>query len=126
VVHLLPGGKSQPASLTPFAVVGTHARVSYPPTDKVRDHGAGIANSARMVRSAFRIGDRVSWDSEAGRVKGVIKKKLVAPTKRKGYTVRASEKEPQYVIVSDKTGHVAVHKGAALRRVRSRATATSS
>ncbi len=76
-----------------------------------------------MVRSAFRIGDHVSWNSEAGRVRGVIKKKLVAPTKLKGYTVRASEKEPQYVIVGDKTGHVAVHKGSALRRLRSRAPA---
>jgi hypothetical protein len=94
VVHLLPGGKSRPASLTPFAVVGAHARVLYPPAHAVRDHGAGIASSARMVRSAFRIGDHVSWNSEAGRVKGVIKKKLVAPTKLKGYTVRASEKEP--------------------------------
>ncbi len=125
VVHLLPGGKSQPASLTPFAFVGTHARVSYPRAREIRDHGAGIATNARMVRSAFRIGDHVSWSSEAGRVQGVIKKKLVAPTKLKGYTVRASENEPQYVIVGDKTGHIAVHKGSALRRLRSRAPAKS-
>ena len=123
VVHLLAGGKSQPATLTPFAIVGAHARVSYPPAHAVRDNGAEIARSARMVRSAFRSGDHVSWNSEAGRVKGVIEKKLVAATKLKGYTVRASEKEPQYVIVGDKTGHVAVHKGSALRRLRSRVPA---
>lgn len=125
VVHLLARGKSQRASLTPFAVVGAHAGVSYPPARAVRIPGASIACSARMVRSEFRIGDHVSWNSEAGRVKGVIKKKLVAPTKLKGYTVRASEKEPQYVIVGDTTGHVAVHKGSALRRLRSSAPSPS-
>ena len=124
VVHLLGRGKGERASLTPFAVVGANGRVSYPPPHTVHVQGAEIASSVRMVRSAFRIGDHVSWNSEAGRVRGVIKKKLVAPTKLKGYTVRASEKEPQYVIVGDKTGHVAVHKGSALRRIRSRAPAT--
>jgi hypothetical protein len=124
VVHLLGRGNGERASVTPFAVVGANSRVSYPPSRAVRVHGAEIASSARMVRSAFRIGDHVSWNSEAGRVKGVIEKKLVAPTKLKGYTVRASEKEPQYVIMGDKTGHVAVHKGSALRRLRSRAPAT--
>jgi hypothetical protein len=125
-VHLLARGKSQRASLTPFAVVGADARVSYPPARAVRIRGASIASSARMVRAAFCIGDHVSWNSEAGRVKGVIKKKLIAPTKLKGYTVRASQQEPQYVIVGDKTGHVAVHKGSALHRLRGPAPATSS
>jgi len=59
-----------------------------------------------------------SWNSEAGRVRGVIKKKLTAATKLKGYIVRASKEEPQYVIESDKTDHVAVHKGSALRKLR--------
>jgi hypothetical protein len=124
VVHLIGRGKGERALLTPFAVVDALSRVSYPRAALVR--GAEIANSARMVRSAFRIGDHVSWNSEAGRVKGVIKKKLVAPTKLEGYTVRASKKQPQYVIVGDKTGHVAVHKGSALRRLRSPAPATPS
>ena len=122
VIHLFALGKSEPASLTPFAFVGAHACVSYPPA--VMAGGSPIASSPRMVRSAFRIGEHVSWNSEAGRVKGVIKRKLVAPTRLKGYTVRASKEEPQYVIVGDKTGHVAVHKGSALRRLRSQAPAT--
>jgi hypothetical protein len=123
VIHLFAPGKSEPASLTPFAVVSAHACVSYPPA--VMAGGSPIASSRRMVRSAFRIGEHVSWNSEAGRVKGVIKRKLVAPTRLKGYTVRASKEEPQYVIVGDKTGHVAVHKGSALRRLRSQAPAAS-
>jgi hypothetical protein len=34
-------------------------------------------------------------------------------------TVRASREEPKYVIESDKIDHVAVHKGSALRKLRS-------
>lgn len=69
----------------------------------------------------FQVGDHVSWNSEAGRVRGVIKKKLTKPTKLEGYTARASKEEPQYVIESDKTDHIAVHKGSALRKLRSSA-----
>lgn len=67
----------------------------------------------------FRIGDHVSWSSEAGRVSGVIRKKISTPIKFKGYTVHASSEEPQYLIESDKTDHLAIHKGSALRRLRS-------
>jgi hypothetical protein len=67
---------------------------------------------------AFRIGDHVTWNSEAGRVSGVIRKKISAPIEFKGYTVHASREEPQYVIESDKTDHLAMHKGSALRKLR--------
>lgn len=69
---------------------------------------------------AFKVGDHVAWDSEAGRVSGVIIKKLTAKTRFKGYVRHASRDEPQYMIKSDKTDHVAVHKGSALRLLRSR------
>ncbi len=36
----------------------------------------------------------------------------------KGYVHHASKDEPQYEIKSDKTDHVALHKGAALIRLR--------
>jgi hypothetical protein len=71
----------------------------------------------------FRIGDHVSWNSEAGRVSGVIRKKISAPVQFKGYTVHASREEPQYLIESDKTDHLAMHKGSALRRLRDPAKA---
>jgi len=116
VTHLLARGSADPASLTPFAVVGARARVVYPARAAV--HGARVATRDGMP-TALRVGDHVSWNSEAGRVKGVIRKKLTAPTKLKGYTVRASKEEPQYVILGDKTGHIAVHKGSALRKLRS-------
>ena len=122
VVHIFTREKSEPALLTPFAVVGARSRVSYPgPTPRLGHHGIEVAattSRAHSVKSALQVGDHVSWNSEAGRVRGVIKKKLTAATKLKGYTVRASKEEPQYVIESDKTDHIAVHKGSALRKLR--------
>jgi hypothetical protein len=70
------------------------------------------------MRGEFKTGDHVSWNSEVGRVSGIIRKKISAPIEFKGYTVRASREEPQYVIESDKTDHLAVHKGSALRKIR--------
>ncbi len=66
---------------------------------------------------AFKVGDYVEWNSEAGRVRGTIKKRITSEITFKGYTVHASKEEPQYLIVSDKTDHQAVHKGSALKRV---------
>jgi hypothetical protein len=68
----------------------------------------------------FRVGDRVRWSSEAGRATGVIRKKITSPVKFKGYTVRASAAEPQYLIESEKTDHLAVHKATALQKLRPR------
>jgi len=42
-------------------------------------------------------------------------KKVVSEVKLKGYTRHATKEEPQYFIKSDKTDHVAIHKGSALR-----------
>ena len=39
----------------------------------------------------FKIGDHVEWNSEAGRVRGTIKKKHTAEVIFKGYTVHASK-----------------------------------
>jgi Hypervirulence associated proteins TUDOR domain len=70
------------------------------------------------MKKVFRIGDHVEWNSEAGNVRGTIKKKVTSAIRFKTYTVRASEEEPQYLIKSDKTDHLAMHKGAALKRIR--------
>jgi len=68
---------------------------------------------------SFKLGDHVRWNSEVGRVGGVIIKKLTSKTRFKGYVRHASKDEPQYMIKSDKTGHIAIHKGSALRLVHS-------
>jgi hypothetical protein len=69
------------------------------------------------MKHSFKAGDHVEWNSEAGRVCGTIKKKVTSAVKFKTYTVRASKKEPQYLIKSDKTEHLAMHKGAALTKI---------
>jgi hypothetical protein len=65
----------------------------------------------------FRVGDHVEWNSEAGRVRGTIRKKHTSEVTFKGYKVHASKDEPQYLIKSDKTDHLAMHKGSALRKI---------
>jgi hypothetical protein len=66
----------------------------------------------------FKIGDHVSWNSEAGRVRGHIVRVHTADVDWKGYVHHASAEAPQYEIKSDKTEHVALHKDGALRRLR--------
>lgn len=66
----------------------------------------------------FKIGDHVEWNSEAGRVRGTIKKRIDSNITFKGYTVHASKDEPQYLIKSDKTSHMAMHKGSALTKLK--------
>jgi len=70
--------------------------------------------------SKFRVGDHVSWNSEAGRVTGVITKEITSSTLLKGSVRHASKENPQYVIKSDKTDHVAIHKASALRKLKTR------
>ena len=65
----------------------------------------------------FKIGDRVSWSSEAGRVRGKIIRVHTKDVNYKGYIHHASKDEPQYEIKSEKTAHIALHKGRALRRL---------
>ncbi|MFC0581717.1 DUF2945 domain-containing protein [Micrococcoides hystricis] len=65
----------------------------------------------------FKKGDHVEWNSEAGKVRGVITKKHTKDFQFKGRTRHCSEDEPQYEIKSDKTDHVAVHKESALKKV---------
>ncbi len=70
------------------------------------------------MKKEFKIGDHVEWNSEAGRVKGTIKEKITSEIKFKNYTVHASKEEPQYLIKSDKTDHMAMHKGSALKKIK--------
>jgi hypothetical protein len=65
----------------------------------------------------YKVGDRVSWISEAGRVRGTIVRVHTKDVNYKGYVHHASKDEPQYEIKSEKTTHVALHKGRALRRL---------
>ena len=67
----------------------------------------------------FKIGDHVSWNSEAGRVRGRVVRIHTTNVDYKGYVHHATAADPQYEIKSDKTDHIAMHKGRALRLLRS-------
>jgi hypothetical protein len=69
------------------------------------------------MTTKFRVGDHVRWNSEAGHVSGKIIKVHKKDTDYKGYTHHASANDPQYEIKSDKTDHVAIHKGRALHKI---------
>ena len=71
----------------------------------------------QAVTKSFKVGDHVSWNSEAGRVSGRIVRVHTRNIGYKGYMHHASKDDPQYEIASDKTDHVALHKGAALTRL---------
>lgn len=80
---------------------------------RLRDHGAenrGMAN--------FKVGDHVAWNSEAGRVSGRIVRVHTRDTSYKGHVRHCSADDPQYEIRSDRSEHVAMHKGSALHRIR--------
>lgn len=66
----------------------------------------------------FKIGDHVSWNSEAGRVSGKISRVHTQDFDYKGHTRRASQDEPQYEIESDKTDHIAAHKESTLTKIK--------
>jgi len=69
-----------------------------------------------MVKT-FKVGDHVSWNSEAGRVRGKIIKVHRRDVNYKGYVHHATPDEPQYEIKSNKTDHVALHKAKVLRHL---------
>ena len=64
----------------------------------------------------FKIGDHVTWNSEAGCVSGTIIAVHTGDILWKGYTHHASRDDPQYEIKSDKTDHIAMHKAGALTK----------
>ena len=66
------------------------------------------------MKKDFAIGDHVAWNSEAGRVSGRVIAIQRADFNYKGHVHRASEADPQYEIKSDRTDHIAAHKGSAL------------
>ena len=69
------------------------------------------------MKSEFKIGDEVRWNSEAGQVSGTIIKIHKEDFDYKGYTHHASSDDPQYEIKSSKTDHIAAHKGSALTKI---------
>ncbi len=93
------------------------AGTSQPQTSCDKHTDANHPKDIIPMKHEFKVGDHVEWNSEAGHVRGRIKKKVTSTTKFKTYVVRASKEEPQYLIKSDTTDHMAMHKGAALKKI---------
>ena len=74
------------------------------------------------MKQRLKVGDHVTWNSEAGRVSGTVIKIHRKNIEYKGYTHHATPDNPQYEIKSDKSDHVALHKSSALRLVRRQRT----
>ena len=70
------------------------------------------------MKQQFKKGDHVRWNSEAGYVSGTIIRVHTSDFDYKGHRHRASQEEPQYEIKSDKTDHIAAHKGTALSKIK--------
>lgn len=71
-----------------------------------------------MART-LSVGDSVSWGSEEGRIRGKVTQVHHKPLTLAGHHFIASTEDPRYEVRSDKTGAHAVHKGAALRKLKS-------
>jgi hypothetical protein len=76
-----------------------------------------IERRHHIMTDYFKVGDHVSWNSEAGRVSGTIIRVHTRDFDVNGYTHHASADVPQYEIKSTKTDHIAFHKGSALTKL---------
>jgi len=69
------------------------------------------------MAKAFKRGDRVEWNSEAGRVRGVIVMKVISDVWFRKRVHHASRAEPRYFVADDKTHSIAILKGERLRLI---------
>lgn len=67
-----------------------------------------------MTKDEYSKGDDVTWKSHGGEATGHVEEKITKETEVAGRAVKASPDEPQYRVVSDKSGKDAVHKPSAL------------
>lgn len=65
---------------------------------------------------AFKVGDHVRWNSEAGHIVGKVTKVHTKEVEFMGRHRHASAEAPQYEVKSDKTGYLAMHKEDALEK----------
>ncbi len=64
-----------------------------------------------------KVGDHVRWNSEASYVSGHIQKIHSRDRAWKGDVRHCSVEDLKYELKSDKTEHLAMHKGSALRQL---------
>ncbi len=77
----------------------------------------GQVAAAKHDTSEFAAGDHVAWNTPQGETTGVVKKKLTKRTEIRDHDVAASPDNPEYLVVSDKSGAEAAHRPDALRKI---------
>lgn len=68
------------------------------------------------ANKSLKKGDKVQWQTSQGKTSGTVKKKLTSPTKIKNHEVAASNKNPEYLVETEKTRKIAAHKPEALKK----------
>jgi len=88
--EIVSATRSQLHRLTPWGKING-SQVTYPaPNTKNRAN-----RRSTLMKRAFKVGDPVEWNSEAGQVqREAIKKKHTSEITFTGYTVHASKHEP--------------------------------
>ncbi len=94
-----------------------------PTSDKDAVRRARLAQRKSTKRGSamtrkLKVGDHVTWNSEAGLASGTIIKVHTRDFDYKGHAHHATQDDPQYEIKSDKTEHIAAHRGSALTKSR--------
>jgi hypothetical protein len=70
------------------------------------------------VKCFFKVGDRVNWNSETGRVSGTVTHMHTGDWGGNGYPYHASPEAPQYEIKNSQTEHIAFHTSSTLTKIR--------
>ena len=70
------------------------------------------------MTKTFKTGDHVTWNSEEGRIAGVVAKVHTKDAEFLGRRRPASAEAPQYEVKSGKTGAHAMHRAEALTRAK--------
>ena len=63
-----------------------------------------------------KTGDKVSWGTSQSGTHGTVEKVVTSTTKVKSHVAKATKKDPQVLVKSDKTGAEAVHKPEELKK----------
>jgi hypothetical protein len=71
-----------------------------------------------IMSKTLQPGDRVEWETSQGKTRGKVKEKITSGRSVKGHRVAATRSDPQFLVVSEKSGKPAAHKPRALRKVR--------
>jgi hypothetical protein len=87
---------------------------------QIAQHVNNPKETIPMATKDFKAGDKVSWNSSQGKVTGIVKKKLIAPTDIKTHHVAASPEHPQLLVESVTSGQPAAHKPEALKQVKAK------